>query len=93
MPRAIPRRCLGRCGRTVVGRSRCPQCSSLIRLKYSGDWEARARAAVAAHRAAHGDLCPGWERVAHPATDLVLDHHVGVLCRSCNTTKRNRGGG
>ena len=23
----------------------------------------------------------------HPATDLVVDHDLGVLCRSCNSSK------
>lgn len=59
----------------------------------------RRKAAVDAHRARHGDWCPGFGRPAHAATDLTADHIVemqeggspdgalGVLCRSCNSRK------
>jgi len=33
-------------------------------------------------------MCPGWGGdPPHDATDLVLDHDVGVLCRSHNSRK------
>lgn len=38
----------------------------------------RRRAAVATHRAAHGDWCPGWMRPRHPSADLTADHAVPV---------------
>lgn len=68
------------------------------RTHYRGDWAAIARAAVEAHRATHGDWCPGWNRPPHPATDLTCDHviprslaaGVQVLCRSCNARKGAR---
>jgi 5-methylcytosine-specific restriction protein A len=59
----------------------------------------RRAAAVAAHRAQHGDWCPGYQRDGHPATDLTADDVVpvsrtgqpsaelAVLCRSCNSRK------
>jgi hypothetical protein len=37
--------------------------------------------------AQHGQVCPGWGRPAHESTDLVVDHDVGPLCRSCNSRK------
>lgn len=63
---------------------------------------ARRRAAVDAHVAACGHVCPGWRRRPHPSTDLTADHitplsaggredgPLRVLCRSCNS--RRRGG-
>ena len=60
--------------------------------------ERRARV-VAAWRAQHGDWCPGWGRTSHAATDLTANHVVAaahggtqlaVLCRSCNSAKRDR---
>jgi hypothetical protein len=54
-----------------------------------------------AWRGEHGNWCPGYQRPAHPAADLTVDHVVplaaggapfdigntAVLCRSCNSTK------
>lgn len=63
--------------------------------------ERRART-VAAHRAVFGDWCPGYQRPAHPSTDLTADHIVSVaaggseggdltvLCRGCNGRKGAR---
>jgi len=55
----------------------------------------RRAAAVKAHRAYHGDWCPGWEREPHASSDLTAAHALAVanggtesrltvLCRSCN---------
>jgi len=65
--------------------------------------EDQARAAVVrTWRAQHGDLCPGWGRPAHYATDLTCDHvqpyaltrseagERAVLCTSCNSAKGAR---
>lgn len=41
----------------------------------------------------NGYYCPGWRlpdypgHSPHPATDLVVDHDLGILCRSCNSSK------
>lgn len=60
--------------------------------------ERRRRAqAVEAHRARFGDICPGFGRPPHPATDLTAQHATAlvlggaqdqplmVLCRACNS--------
>ncbi|PSR63987.1 hypothetical protein C8259_09045 [Nocardia nova] len=60
----------------------------------------RRAAAVRAHRARRGDWCPGWRRPPHPSADLTADHitpvasgrpdgPLQVLCRSCNSRKRD----
>jgi 5-methylcytosine-specific restriction protein A len=67
---------------------------------YGSAWQRTAKAVLAAHRRAHGDWCPGWQRPAHPAKDLTVDHKVPkarggtddpdnlwALCRACNSTK------
>ncbi|MFL5910529.1 MAG: HNH endonuclease [Gaiellaceae bacterium] len=67
---------------------------------YTQQWRTTAAAAVAQHRAEHGDFCPGWRVPAHPSTDLTADHivpkaaggtdepsNVQVLCRGCNSRK------
>ncbi|MEV6555885.1 hypothetical protein AB0M22_09225 [Nocardia sp. NPDC051756] len=62
----------------------------------------RRAAAVADHKRKHGNWCPGWQRPAHPATDLTADHvdaiansgrpdgPLQVLCRACNSSKGDR---
>ncbi|MCZ1006342.1 HNH endonuclease [Streptomyces lydicus] len=70
---------------------------------YGQPWRKVAAAAVAAHRQTHGQWCPGWGVPAHPASDLTADHitpkaaggtddprNIQVLCRGCNSRKRNR---
>lgn len=59
----------------------------------------RRAAAVSAHRRHHGDVCPGYDRPPHTATDLTADHvhavadggsptgALTVLCRACNSRK------
>lgn len=83
------------------GKSRCLACERLTRkphearrpprskAQYKGGWPAQAKAAIAAHRAIHGDVCPGWQREPHPIhpSHWVCDHDVGPLCTSCNGTK------
>ena len=63
----------------------------------SGSERRRRAAAVRAHRARHGDWCPGYKVAPHPATDLTAEHVdalaeggadgqvLDVLCRSCNS--------
>lgn len=101
MPRA-PKRC-GRfgCPELVVGATYCPA-HSIRPVSPSSSAardpkeRARRKAAVAAHVAVHGWMCPGWERDPHPSRDLTAAHSVAVangglgsplsvLCRSCNS--------
>lgn len=76
------------------------------RPDYDATEKQRRAQTVAAWRAQHGDLCPGWQRPPHmadPTTNpLTADHHhavhaggaergpLGVLCRSCNSSKGDR---
>lgn len=57
--------------------------------QYRGDWPTRSRAAIAAHRAQHGDVCPGWRHPPHVIhrSEWTCDHELGPLCRSCNSRK------
>jgi 5-methylcytosine-specific restriction protein A len=64
-------------------------------------WQRLSARVLRAWRGEHGDWCPGYERPAHRASDLTVDHVVplaaggapfdiantSVLCRSCNSTK------
>ena len=64
-------------------------------------WQRLSAHVLRAWRGAHGDWCPGYQRAAHPAADLTVDHVVplaagcasfeigncAVLCRSRNSTK------
>jgi len=64
-------------------------------------WQRLSARVIRAWRGEHGDWCPGYQRPAHPASDLTVDHVVplaaggapfdigntAVLCRSCNSTK------
>lgn len=64
-------------------------------------WQRLSARVLRAWRGEHGYWCPGYQRDAHRAADLTVDHvvplaaggapfHIGntaVLCRSCNSTK------
>ena len=64
-------------------------------------WQRLSGRVLRAWRGQHGSWCPGYQRDAHPAADLTVDHVVplaaggapfdigngAVLCRSCNATK------
>lgn len=64
-------------------------------------WQRLSARVLRAWRGEHGNWCPGYERPAHAASDLTVDHVVplaaggapfdiantAVLCRSCNSTK------
>jgi len=96
----------GTCPRLAPpGATRCTTCEqtrqrdrNARRTHYQGDWPRISRTAIAAHRAQHGDRCPGYQRPPHPASDLTADHvdprslaaGVTVLCRSCNASKGSR---
>jgi 5-methylcytosine-specific restriction protein A len=100
------------CGRLTPSGTRCADCErprarATQRGKrqvrpYSSREKRRRAAAVTEWRATYGDVCPGWEREAHPSSDLVADHIVAVaaggaesgplrvLCRSCNSSRGAR---
>ena len=64
-------------------------------------WQRLSARVLRAWRGEHGNWCPGYQRDAHPARDLTVDHVIplaaggppfdirncSVLCRSCNSTK------
>ncbi len=64
-------------------------------------WQRLSARVLRAWRGEHGDVCPGYLRPAHVASDLTADHvmplaaggapfdigNTAVLCRSCNSTK------
>lgn len=62
----------------------------------------RRKAVVESWRSRYGNVCPGFGRSPHVATDLTADHVVpiaaggapsgrlSVLCRSCNSRKGAR---
>ena len=64
-------------------------------------WQRLSARVLRAWRGEHGNWCPGYQRDAHHAADLTVDHVVplaaggasfdigntAVLCRSCNSTK------
>jgi 5-methylcytosine-specific restriction protein A len=72
-------------------------------------WQRLSARVLRAWRGERGDWCPGYQRPAHLAADLTVDHVVplaaggapfdiantAVLCRSCNSTKgaSTEGGG
>lgn len=101
---AVPRICPG-CRRRVTGRcDRCDRGTSAPRVVAKklgyGRREAQRRAdTVAAWVRLHGWNCPGWQREAHPSTDLTADHitpiqlggpqggPLTVLCQPCNSAR------
>ena len=93
-----------RCDQHSLEHGRFQRATTPTKVHRDADRPRRA-AAVAAHRAQHGDWCPGWGRPAHASTDLTADHiveisHGGapdgdlqVLCRSCNSRKAQQPAG
>jgi hypothetical protein len=76
---------------------RCPNCQRLHDNKryrnrgpriYDQDgWRQHSATLRAQWVATEGWTCPGWHTPPHPATDLVVDHDIGILCRQCNSRK------
>jgi 5-methylcytosine-specific restriction protein A len=98
----VPRRpCLeAGCPRLALpGKARCSehhrvrdrQRGTATQRGYGYAWQQQSRQAIVAHRASHGDVCPGFGRDAHRVdpSDWCCDHDLGPLCRSCNAVKAN----
>lgn len=99
MPSRPPHPCPGdghqRCGRLVY----TARCTAHSGAPIDHAEQQRNAAAVAAYRAEHGDVCPGYGRPAHPSNDLTADHTLArargggpttpleVLCRRCNSAR------
>lgn len=89
-------------GRRKRAAGRCEACYAANGRYVSSAETRRRKAAVDAHVAQHGYVCPGWGVEAHPATDLTADHitpvrsggsesgPLQVLCRPCNGRKGDR---
>lgn len=102
-----PKKC-GRfdCEARVSGATYCDEHRKRPRSPSSiaaSDPAERKRRAVAVDRwvQRHGWVCPGYERSAHPSTDLTAAHStavarggtgssLGVLCRSCNSRQNTK---
>ena len=88
------RRCIVTSCQALTAESRCTLHRAEQRSIYGGAWASISKAAIRAHVALHGWICPGHRAPAHGSTDLTLDHASGrVLCRSCNTRSKNLGDG
>ena len=72
---------------TQAAYERTPARKAYKAHRYDRAWAANSKATRAAHVAQHGWTCPGYKRDPHPSTDLVVDHDLGVLCRTCNAVK------
>lgn len=102
-----PQRRCADCGTSCWG-TRCRRCflvanpSRPPRVESWGERK-RRKATVDAHRAAVGNVCPGYQVPAHaviPPNRLTADHvtpvaaggredgDLAVLCQSCNSRKR-----
>jgi 5-methylcytosine-specific restriction enzyme A len=88
---------------TGSNRPRCLDCQRAHQRHYDRTWRKVARAAIEAHVATNGLVCPGWGVHPHQVrrTQLTADHvrplsaggtgdaaNVAVLCRSCNSAKK-----
>lgn len=96
------RRCEN-CGGWVTPPTQCQPCRRTYergrsrgrgrREEYAGNWRYNSQQLRLEWITLHGYNCPGWTmpnypgRPPHPATDLVVDHDLGILCRSCNSSK------
>jgi 5-methylcytosine-specific restriction protein A len=69
---------------------------------YGAKWRAMRAAVIAEHVALYGAVCPGYGVPGHVSDDLTLDHiipkvrggtdersNLGVLCRQCNSRKKD----
>jgi 5-methylcytosine-specific restriction protein A len=69
---------------------------------YTSSWRRTAAQMIARHKALYGDWCPGYLTPGHVSGDLTVDHivpkkkggtdsaaNLRVLCRSCNSRKKD----
>lgn len=88
------------CGAPTTNPTYCKQCTRTKeqgrtkpgRDRYAGGWRYQSEQIRQEWIHIHGFICPGfnldqWHKPPHPATDLVVDHDIGVLCRKCNSSK------
>lgn len=108
----MPKRPCLDCGRLTTNPSRCDghqaawqaaqdrRRGSATARGYDNTWRRNVARALANHRAAHGDWCPGYQIRPHPSDDLTGDHitplahggtndlaNIQILCRPCNSRK------
>ena len=103
------------CGAIIDEGTRCGGCSSKYEKEvrgtpaergYDAGWVALRVEVVREWVQAHGWVCPGYKRPAHPVAELEGDHIIplaeggtstkdncGVLCPSCNARKGRGMGG
>jgi 5-methylcytosine-specific restriction endonuclease McrA len=106
-PRVSRRLPCRRCGE-LSDAALCVRHRSTEARGYGTSWRMVRDAAVTAHVARYGWVCPGWQRPAHTVTpgQLTGDHrvpmrtggtaqpgNVAILCHSCNSRKGGREGG
>ncbi|WP_395704742.1 hypothetical protein [Rhodococcus ruber] len=113
MPRATSRICAEPgCPHIIRAGNRCPEhqrqrdahqrATVPTKATYTHAERVRRKAAVDAHRAQHGNWCPGYQVPPHHAAQLSADHlnpvalggapdgPLGVLCINCNARKGAR---
>ena len=99
----MPQRPCIKCGGPTPNPTRCEPCRRAYergrykarppREEYAGGWRHYSQQLRLEWITIHGYHCPGWTMPnypghgPHPATDLVVDHDLGILCRSCNSSK------
>lgn len=95
-----PSRC-GVCAAKYKAKAQAQRGSATAR-GYGFQWQKLSRAILTKHRATYGDACSGFRVPPHHSTDLTVDHvvpksrggtdhpsNLAVLCRGCNSRKRN----
>lgn len=99
---SLPKHCLG-CGELTSGGSRCDSCQQLHDQEaYGSDWRHLSKRERAAEPWCHCGGCSLHQGLCGSEENLTLDHvvpvarggtvadGVQVLCRRCNTAKRDR---
>lgn len=100
----LPKPCLGGCGGLTDGDSYCDECKALHDVEaYGPDWRRLSKAERTKEPWCHCEGCSLHDGLCGSTEDLTLDHTVpfarggtpamgtSVMCRPCNTAKRDRG--